>query len=166
MKRKGKINMATLYEMSSATRTLYEMLMNDEIDEQTFNDTVEGMGAIEKVEGYCQIISQLNAESDMFKAEIERLAKKKSALDNRVKWLKSQLYDFYLANGCEKIKAGTFTVSVRKSECVDIPDISKIPKKYCNVTVSPDKTAIKAALKQGLKVSGAEIVSRESVQIK
>lgn len=156
----------TLYEMSLAAQALLDMLMNDEIDEQTFNDTVEGMGAIEKVEGYCQIINQLKAESSVFKAEIDRLNKRKKTLDNRIEWLKNQLLHFYQSNGSKKINAGTFTVTVRKSEFVDISDESKIPKKYCTVKVSPDKTAIKNALEQGIKVRGAVISSRESVQIR
>lgn len=156
----------TLYEMSLATQKLYEMLINDEIDEQTFKDTVDSMGVTEKVEGYCQMIAQFNGESDMFKGEIDRLTKKKAAIDNRVKWLKGQLYNFYVSNGSTKIKAGTFTVSVKKSEFVDIPDASKIPKKYLRVKTEPDKTEIKNALKQGVKVKGASITSRESVQIK
>lgn len=156
----------TLYEMSAAAHSLLEMLMNDEIDEQTFNDTVEGMGAIEKVEGYCQIISQLNGEVEMFNAEIERLKKTKITLEKRIEWLRGQLYNFYVANGSKKIKAGTFTVSARKSEIVNIPDESRIPKKYLRIKTEPDKTAIKNALMQGVKVTGASIQKRESVQIK
>lgn len=155
-----------LYEMTGATAALYDMLLNDEIDEQIFNDTVEGMGAIEKVEGYCQIISEMNGDSAKLKTEIDRLTAKKKHLDNRVTWLKTQLLNFYNANGGEKIKAGTFTVSAKKSEYVDIPDASLIPKKYLKVKTEPDKTAIKDALKHGLKVKGAAISTRESVQIK
>lgn len=156
----------TLYELSEQTSLLLAMLEAEEIDIQTFNDTVEGMGAIKKTESCCKILSQLNGEAAMYKAEIERLEKAKKAIENNAKWLKSQIYNFYLANGSQKIKAGTFTVSARKSEFVDIPDDAKIPKKYLKVTVSPDKTAIKAAIKSGIKVRGATISTRESVQIK
>ena len=156
----------TLYELSEQTSMLLAMLEADEIDIQTFNDTVEGMGAIEKVENCCKILSQLNGEAAMYKAEIERLEKAKKTIENNAKWLKSQIYNFYLANGSQKIKTGTFTVSARKNEFVDIPDDAKIPKKYLKVTVSPDKTAIKAAIKSGVKVRGATISTRESVQIK
>ncbi len=156
----------TLYEMSLATQTLYEMLMNDEIDEQTFNDTVEGMGAIEKVEGYCQVISRMNAEAEMFKNEIDRLTKRKKSLENNVNWLEGQLLNFYNANGGEKIKAGTFHVSARKNTYVDIPDESRIPKKYCTVKVSPNKTAIKEAIDSGIRVRGASIQERVSVIIR
>lgn len=158
--------MPTLYEMTSATQTLFDLLMSDEIDEQTFKDTVEGMGAIEKVEGYCQIITEMKGESEKFKNEIDRLTAKKRSIENNIAWLKGQLLNFYNSNGGEKIKAGTFTVSVRKSEYVDIPDASLIPKKYLKVKTEPDKTAIKKAINDGLKVRGATISSRESVQIK
>lgn len=156
----------TLYELSEQTAMLLEMFEADEIDEQTFKDTVEGMGAIEKVENCCKILSQLNGEASIYKSEIERLEKAKKTIENNAKWLKSQIYNFYLANGSQKIKAGTFTVSARKSEFVDIPDDTKLPKKYLKITVSPDKTAIKNAIKNGLKVRGATISTRESVQIK
>lgn len=156
----------TLYEMTSATQTLYEMLMNDEIDEQTFNDTVEGMGAIEKVEGYCQVISRMNAEAEMFKNEIDRLTKRKKSLENNANWLKGQLLNFYNANGGKKIKAGTFVVSTKKNAYVDISNESKIPKKYCTVKVSPNKTDIKKAIDSGIKVRGASIQERVSVIIR
>lgn len=156
----------TLYEMSLATQMLFEMLMNDEIDEQTFNDTVEGMGAIEKAKGYCQMISVLDAEAEMFKNEIDRLTKKKKTIENKVAWLKEQLLNFYYANGAKKFDAGTFTVSVRKSSIVCISDESKIPSEYCIIKVSPDKTAIKKAINSGIAVNGANIQERESLQIK
>lgn len=49
--------MATLFEMTQQANTLYELLQNEEIDEQIFNDTLEAMGTEEKIESYCQIIS-------------------------------------------------------------------------------------------------------------
>lgn len=156
----------TLYEMTQATQALFEMLMNDEIDEQTFNDTVEGMGVIEKIVGYCQMTYALKADIEMFKNEIDRLEKKKKSCENKMKWLKNQLLCFYNANGRKKINAGTFTVTVRRSEAVDISDLSKIPQEYMKVKTEPDKTAIKNAIKQGVEIDGAIIQEKESVQIK
>ena len=48
--------MATLYELTNQANALYELLQGEEIDEQTFNDTLEAMGAGEKIESYCKII--------------------------------------------------------------------------------------------------------------
>lgn len=156
----------TLYEMTQAAHMLLEMFENEEIDEQTFNDTVEGMGAIEKATSYCQVIFQINSEIEMFKNEIDRLSKRKKTLENNVQWMKTQLHNFFVSNGKKEIKAGTFTVTVRKSNFVDIPDVNKIPKKYRTVTFSPDKKAIKKALESGTKVNGAKLEERESIQIR
>lgn len=155
-----------LYEMSLKTAQLYEMFSDGLIDEQTFNDTVEGMGVIEKVESYCQVINSLNAEIEMFQNEMFRLAKGVKARENSIEWLKGQLLNFYHSNGNTKIKAGTFVVSVRKSQSVDISDNCKIPEKYCTVKVSPNKTALKKALADGEVIDGVNILEKENVQIK
>lgn len=158
--------MAKLYEMTQQTQALYEMLCSGEIDEQTFSDTVEGIGAIEKVEGYCQVINQLSADSAVFGAEIDRLSKRKKAIDNSIMRLKNNLQYFYEANGSKPIEAGTFRVTVRNSEYVYIPDLDRLPKKYFKVKKEADKSAIRQAIKDGHTVRGAEILTRGSVQIK
>lgn len=158
--------MAKLYEMTNYVAQLYEMLEAGEIDEEIIKDTIEAMGVDEKVEGYCQVIKQLLADASMFKDEIDRLTARKKSIENNAEWLKKQLLDFYVASGSKEIKAGTFKVTTRKNEYVDIPDESKIPKKYLTVKVSPNKTDIKAAIKSGVKVRGAAILTRESIQIK
>ncbi len=39
--------MAALYEMTAQASSLYELLQNEEIDEDVFRDTLEAMGAAE-----------------------------------------------------------------------------------------------------------------------
>lgn len=158
----------TLYEMSAAAQELLAMLEEEMIDEQTFTDTLEGMGALEKVEGYCQVLANLNADINAVKGEIDRLTTKKKSLESNVKWLKGQLLNFYINNGGTKISAGTFTVSTRKSEAVEIINEDALPDEYkiIKTTVSPDKTAIKKAIKGGIAVSGAELVVNENIQVK
>ena len=55
----------TLYEMSETARQLYELLEAGEIDEQTVNDTMESIGASEKLESYVYIQRQLESEITM-----------------------------------------------------------------------------------------------------
>ena len=158
----------TLYEMSVAAQELLAMLEEEIIDEQTFADTLEGMGANEKVEGYCQILAELNADIGNIKSEIDRLTAKKKGIEHNIQWLKGQLLNFYISNGNKKITAGTFTVSTRKSEAVAILDVDAIPDEFkvTKTTVAPDKTAIKEAIKNGVSVGGAELVVNENVQVK
>ena len=72
--------MSTLYEMSLAAQNLLDLLTDEEIDEQTFNDTLEAMGAAEKVENTCKAIGCLTADAEMFKKEIERFVFLKSSV--------------------------------------------------------------------------------------
>lgn len=156
----------TLYELSSQAAQLLELLEAGDIDEQTFNDTFEAMGADEKVESCCKVLRQLEADTAMYAAEVERLERAKKSVEANAKRLKGEIYNFYLASGSRKIKAGTFAVSARKSKYLELADDAAIPDEYLKVTVKPDKTAIKAALESGVVIAGAEIKERESVQIR
>lgn len=158
--------MAKLYEMTEQVQALFDLLSNDEIDQQIYNDTMESMGVLEKVNGYCQIINQFKYDIDVYSAEIDRLSKRKKSMENKIEWLKGQLMNFYEANGSKPIEAGTFRVTVRNSEYVYIPDLDMLPKKYFKVKKEADKSAIRQAIKDGHTVRGAEILTRGSVQIK
>ena len=65
---------------------------------------------------------------------------------------------------------GTFTLSYRKSEATNILDESLIPTQYLKTpeppAPKPDKPAIKEALKAGIVIPGAEIETRQNLQIK
>lgn len=156
-----------LYEMTVATRQLYELLDNEEIDEQTIADTLEAMGVEEKLEGYCQVIRQYEAERDMLKAEKERIDKKIKVCENAVNRMKKAIIDFMKASGSTKSTAGTFTVSLSTSKATKIIDESLIPKKYF-IKQEPkiDKKAIWEMLKRGAKVKGCELQINEGVRIK
>lgn len=159
--------MATLYEMTTQAAQLYELLQADEIDEQTFADTLEAMGAGEKVEDYCQIIRQFQADADMFAKEIERLEARKTTAKNGLDRMKKALLMYMQISGQDKVKAGAFTVSTATTQAVKITDESKIPQEYF-VPQPPraDKTAIKNAIKEGVKIDGAEIVMNTGVRIR
>ena len=156
-----------LYEMTVATKQLYELLANEEIDEQTIADTLEAMGVEEKLEGYCQVIRQYEADKDMLKAEKERIDKKIKVCENSVNRMKKAVIEFMKASGSTKSTAGTFTVALSTSKATKIIDESLIPKKYF-IKQEPkiDKKAILEMLKSGAKVKGCELQINEGVRIK
>lgn len=159
--------MATLYEMTTQAKSLYELLQNEEIDEQTFADTLEAMGTNEKVEGYCQVIKELQSDFDKFKSESDRLSARMKTAKNGIERMKSSLLDFLNATGQNNAKAGTFSVSIGTSEQTTIldealvPTIFKIPQPD-----KIDKTAIKKAFKEGVCVPGAEITINKNIRIR
>lgn len=159
--------MPSLYELSAQAEQLLDLLTDEEIDEQTFNDTLEAMGAVDKVENVCKVVNCLSADSQMFKNEIQRCQKRKKTIDNNIDRLKKSLDNFLTASGQEQLKAGVFTVSKRKSTAVHIIDEDKLPDEFL-VAQKPkaDLTAIKTAIKEGKVVPGAEIEERENIQIR
>lgn len=159
--------MATLYEMTAQASELYELLQNEEIDEQTFLDTLECIGAEEKVEGYCQVLKELQADFDKFKAESDRLAARMRTAKNGIDRMKDSLLSFLKASGQSKVKAGTFTVSVGTSKQTNIIDENLIPAEFKIPQPDKlDKTAIKKAIESGADVLGAEVIIKESVRIR
>lgn len=159
--------MASLYEMTAQASQLYELLQSEMIDEQTFNDTLEAIGTGEKVEGYCQVIKELQGDFDKFKAESDRLAARMKTTTNAINRMKDSLLTFLKVSGQNKVKAGTFTVSIGTSTQTNILDEKLIPTEF--KTPQPDKidkTAIKKAIESGLNVTGAVVVTNESVRIR
>ena len=154
----------TLYEMKQAAINLYEMLQADEIDEQAYNDTMEGIGADEKLEDYIYVIKQYEADNVAIKTEIDRLKANKEKNDKAIERMKKAVVDFMNATGQKKANAGTFKLSLRKSESTVITDETKIPSEYL-IPQPPkvDKVAIKKAIKNGINVDGAVIEIKESV---
>lgn len=157
----------TLYEMTTAANALYEMLCNNEIDAQTITDTLEAMGAEEKLESYCKVIRQLEADAEALKAEKLRLADKQKFVENSIARMKSAVSEFLKAKGSTKENAGIFKVSLTASKAVETIDPEIIPKDYIKpAEVAFDKVAIRRVLMAGGSVAGAEIKTNEGVQIK
>lgn len=159
--------MPTLYEMTAQASELYELLQNEDIDEQVFLDTLEAIGTGEKIESYCHIIKELQGDFEKFKAEADRLAARMKTAKNGIDRMKDGLLTFLRVSGQSKVKAGTFTVSIGTSKQTNILDEALIPTEY--KTPQPDKidkTAIKKAIESGLEVAGAEIIINEGVRIR
>lgn len=118
-----------------------------------------------KLENIALWIKNLKAEEAALKAEKDAFAERekqtKAKREKLSEWLTEAL------NG-EKMSTNKVAISFRKSESVKITDIDAIPMDYIveTITESPDKTAIKAALKNGLDVPGCELELKNNIQIK
>lgn len=159
----------TLFEMSAAARELLALLEAGEIDEQTVLDTMESIGANEKLESYVYVQKNLEAEIDAFKAEIERMTARKKSLEAQVERLKNAQIAFMQASGQKSANAGTFKLTMRENKSVEITDEAAIPAEYITVIPSstrPDKKAMLAALKEGKEISGASLKTGWSVIVK
>ena len=158
----------TLYEMTVTATRLYDLFTSGDIPEEAVNDTLESLGVEGKIEDYCHVINQLGSDIASYEAEIERLNAKKQSAKKGIDRMKKALVAYMEVTNTPKVKAGVFDLSMRKSESVVIDDIDKLPEIYVKVklTTSPDKTAIKKAIKVGEVISGAMLQVNNNLQIK
>ena len=158
-----------LYEMTNEIRRLYELLTeeNNEDTEQIIADAIESIEADKKVEGYCQVIKQLQADAEMLKAEKQRIDRNKATAENGIERMRNALRDFLEAANLDKVKAGTFNVSMRETASVNIINELDLPEKYLIPQMpKADKAAIKEALNNGEKIDGAELQFKKGVTIR
>ena len=127
--------MSALYELTGQYEYLMNCLYNDDYNEQALIDTLDGIeGEIEeKAEGYAKILKQLEKDAAAYKAEEQRMAERRKALENRQGWLKSRLYRAMKATGRTKFKTSLFSFEIQKNGgkrtlIIDAPD--QVPAEY------------------------------------
>lgn len=117
------------------------------------------------LEKLCKARANRLAMVESLKAEEKRINEKRKTLEKSVDRLETYIADVFHLGGSEKEVAGTFTISMRKSEAVRLVDGFENPE-FGSYEFKPDKRKIKDAIKSGIPVNGAEIVVSENLQIK
>lgn len=160
-----------IYEIPGALRELLDRLDADhdtgEVDGEALAAYAEyNAAAAEKLEGTACYVRELKAEADAIKAEEERLAKRRKALENKSERLKNYMMPALEAMG-GKVKGVMASVRIGKSQAVTVFDIDALPDafKHVKTTIDPDKVALKKALKSGEVIPGAALEDRQSVVI-
>jgi hypothetical protein len=159
----------TLYQIDAAL----EALIDPETGELRDYDAYESL-AIErdvKLENTALYIKNLEADAEAIKAEEKALADRRRAAENRAAGLRMHLAE--ALNG-ERFETPRVAISFRKSEPLEVADPVKFVEwatdkhpeylKWAQPTINKD--AVKTALKDGAKIPGAEIVTRQNLQIK
>lgn len=151
-----------LYEIDNEIMNCVDMETGEIIDAEKLDQLQ--MDRDQKIENIALWIKNLKADAEAYKTEKQVFVEKQRAVENKMESLKKYLSD-YLAG--EKYKSAKVSVSFRKSEAVNILDMSKIPEQYLKVAEpTADKTGIKNALKAGEVITGAELVENQNIQIK
>lgn len=154
----------------AAMETLSELAEAGEIRQEVVTDTLEGLqGELEdKALNVAKFILSLEAEAEAMKAAEKRMADRRKSVEARADSLREYLTGQLVATGITPPKDSEVALSFRKSEAVIIENEALIPqslKKHIPEQWTPDKTAIKAALKDG-EIPGAYIEKRQNLQIK
>ena len=168
--------MSRLYEITGDILTLQEML-EDSVEDEVLTDTLEAVqGEYEiKLEAYCKVIKNLEADMEALKNEAKRLTDKRKTLENNVDRLKKAMFDSMKATNTPKVKGQLFTVAIQKNGGVipinydknDKNITANLPDHLVNIVKTPNLEAIRELLEAGKVVDGFTLGERgESIRIK
>lgn len=153
-----------LYDLSEQYLDLLDLAQNggEGVDYEAMLQGMEGAIA-DKLDGYCKVIKTLEGEAEAVKAESERLAQRKTVLENQVKRMKDAMKSNMLKLDLDKHKSTLFTVSITKPrQRVEVTNIDIVPKKLLRIKKEVDKAAVKELIDAGKKVKGVELIYGES----
>ena len=154
--------MANLYEIDQGILECLDLETGEVIDPERLESLQ--MERSRKIENVACWIKNLESDALAIKAEKEALAKRQVAALAKAEQLKE-----WLAKALEgqKFSTAKCAVSFRRSETVEVSDVALVPAELLRVktTVEPNKTAIKALLKEGREVVGCYLVEKQNVQL-
>jgi hypothetical protein len=155
--------MANLYEIDQAILECVDLETGEIIDHERLDGLMMERSA--KIESVALWVKNLESDAVAYKAEKEAFAAREKQASEKAKGLKE-----WLARACEgeKFSTAKCAVSFRKSEAVEIAEGATIPEEYMRTktTTEPDKTAIKAALKDGKEIDGCRLSTKLNTNIK
>ena len=162
-----------LYEIAQEYEAFLAAVENGDIPEEAISDTLEAIkGTLEdKADNVACVIKNLLAEIEAMKVEEDRLKERREQKERRAKSMKAYLTDTLLHAGINKIESARNKITFRKSESVVIDDESAFvacaPSSLLTYKdPSPNRTAIKEALKNGEEVFHVHIETKQNIQIK
>lgn len=159
-----------LYEIDARLATILEFdgeMVDTSTGEIVPVEDIEAlqMARDEKIEGWGLWIKNRMAEVKAFKDEEAALKARRERLESQLE-RSVERYQKYLAG--EKINTPRLTVKYTKSEsAVYNGEIDALPEIYkrTKTSVEVDKVELKKALKSGLQIEGAELVTKENIKI-
>jgi len=126
----------TLYELTDSYENILSLLYDGVTDESVIMDTLEAIdGEIEdKADNYAKLIMEMKADSAKLKKEENRLATRRSVLNNHVKSLKDRLQANLEFIGKTKFKTDLFSFNVQNNggpqPLTITENIDEIPGKF------------------------------------
>lgn len=164
--------MTALYLLAAQYREDAEKLASLDLDDQTFQDTLEAMaGDIElKAQNVVMMARMFESQAEACKQWAKDAIERAKAEEARAERLRKYLAENLQACGITKVDGPGVSISFRKSSAVVIDGADLIPAEFMRTPepkpAEPDKKAIADAIKAGREVPGAYIETRQSLQIK
>lgn len=155
--------MATLFEITTEFQRFYDMMTDEDMDDQAFLDTLEGMvDELEvKASGYANVIKQIEMEAKQAKALELEFKHKKEVRENRVKAMKNAICEAMQIAKVDELNAGKFKIKVKGNGGVEPLRITgTVPDNYKRIVVENDTELIRKALEEGKDLDFAHLEPR------
>lgn len=168
--------MASLYDLTGDYAKFAEYMEQVELEpemQEALEDALNNLGEdIEiKLENYAKIIKNFESDIAGLKAEEERLAKKRKAMENSIKNMKQRMTEAMIQTGKVDIKGELFKFKVQANPpavVMDVNYIEDVPEKYL-IAQDPkiDRKKLAEDLKAGVELEGvAHLEASASVRIR
>jgi hypothetical protein len=158
--------MSYLYELEG----IYAQLQAMELDDKTFNDTLDSIDFQEdlekNIEYFVKLLKNAVSDAESFKQAKQEFSEKEKNAKAKAEKYKEVIERALKMSDKKKVEAGLFTVSLRKSKQVDILDETKIPLEFMKLEYKPIKTELAKHLKNGEVIEGVTLIEKESLQVK
>ena len=158
--------------MSTTNVSLYDILEAEEAlqnieNADTYTEALE-VQKEEKINNTVKYIQQLETWARGAKDEATRLTLNAKVLEYRAQKIRDWIAYSLKAHDVKRVETSLARISFRQSTQVVIDNEASVPDEYKQekTTISIDKVSIKEAIKNGLTVTGARIVTNDNLQIK
>lgn len=152
-----------LYEIDQGILECLDLETGEVIDPDRLESLQ--MERSQKIENVALWVKNLLSDAEAIKAEKDALADREARCRKKAESLK-----VWLGKALEgqKFDTARCAVSFRRSETVEVSDLALLPAELLRVktTYEPNKTAIKALLKDGQEVVGCCLVENQNINIK
>ena len=159
-----EINM-TLYGIDSAITSCVDPETGEILDLEWLNKLQ--MDRSRKIENILLWIKNLESDAEQIKAEEKALADRRKAAEKKAESLRGYISDVLQG---EKFSSPKVAVTWRKSEAVIVDDVEMMEELSDDYLIyddpKPDKTKIKAALKDGVRIPGCHLEKRNNMVIR
>ena len=165
--------MTALFDIAREYREAADKLADLDLPPEAIEDTLESLsGDLEvKATNTAFVIRNLEASAAAIKEAEAQMAARRKAIESRA----ARVRDYLLANmmvaGIQKIECPFFRLAVRDNPpAVEVYEPGLVPSEYMRrpepPPATPDKTAIKEAMKAGIEVPGCKLTVSKRLEIK
>ena len=163
--------MNTLHELTDEFLAILDLAEEEDDDEALLGSwEAVSLEYDDKIEAYCKVIAQIEADEKALDEEQDRIEKKRGRLKKRAKWMRERVMESLRAVGKRKAGGNLYSASIRVNggvlplvvEC----EATKLPDEFKRVKYEADNAAIREALDAGRTLDFAHFGERgESLKI-